>query len=296
MLISPAPIAIPVNTANIPTESVSAEAAQRPKIPQPPSAPESSSSKNTTEFSEQAKSQFEASLKAEQEKRIAEKEQSDQQNNDPETEQEKAETIEARKLEEIESEEQQVVQQLQKRDREVKAHEQAHASAGGSLAGAANLNFVTGPDGRRYASSGEVSIDVSRVANDPEATVRKLEQVQRAALAPTNPSSQDLKVAAQAAVSINQARNEINLSRFDESQQSIKDREFDNESEEENEVVSTGQSSAALKANNEQSLSSTQDPINPVAARRQAAQLNQKIAGSGALDLIAQGSQISITA
>jgi len=296
MLISPAPIAIPVNTANVPTESVSAEAAQRPKIPQPPSAPEGSSSKNTTEFSEQAKSQFEASLQAEQEKTIAEKEQSDQRNNDPETQQEKPEALETRKLEEIESEEQQVVQQLQKRDREVKAHEQAHTSAGGSLAGAASFNFVTGPDGKRYATSGEVSIDVSRVANDPEATVRKLEQVQRAALAPASPSSQDLKVAAQAAVSINQARNEINLARFDDGQQSIKDRGFDKESEEDNKLVSTTQNSADLKVDNEQSLSSVQDSINPVAARRQAAQLNQKIAGSGALNLIAQANQISITA
>jgi len=294
MLISPAPIAIPVNTANVPTEAVRAEAVQRPKIPQPPSAAENTSNKNSTEFSEQAKSQFEANLQAEQEKKIAEKEQSDQQNNNPGTEQENNEALEARKLEESQAEEQEVVQQLQKRDREVRTHEQAHASAGGSLAGAANFNFVTGPDGKRYATSGEVSIDVSKVANDPEATIRKLEQVQRAALAPASPSSQDLKVAAQAAISINQVRNEINLTRYSESQESIKGREFDSESEE-NKIGSTTQNSVELKSDSDQSSSSIRDSINPVAARRQAAQLNQKISGSGALDLIAHGSQISIT-
>jgi hypothetical protein len=49
-----------------------------------------------------------------------------------------------------------------------------------------------------YAVSGEVSIDSSPVKGDPKATVRKMEQVVRAALAPAQPSGQDRAVAAAA--------------------------------------------------------------------------------------------------
>lgn len=100
------------------------------------------------------------------------------------------------------------VQKLKQRDREVRAHEAAHKAAGGSLAGAPTFQTVQGPDGRRYAVSGEVKIDTSPVPNNPEATIRKMEIVRRAALAPSQPSAQDRQVAADAAAKIQQARIE----------------------------------------------------------------------------------------
>lgn len=102
------------------------------------------------------------------------------------------------------------IQNLVARDREVRSHEQAHASAGGRYAGPPSFAYTRGPDGRSYATSGEVSIDVSPVPNDPEATLRKMELVQRAALAPAEPSAQDLRVAAQAQAQAAQARAELN--------------------------------------------------------------------------------------
>lgn len=99
--------------------------------------------------------------------------------------------------------------QLSSRDREVRSHEQAHSAAGGNYAGAPTYSFTRGPDGQTYAVSGEVSIDVSPIANDPAATLRKMEVVQRAALAPAEPSAQDLRVAAQAQVLAAQARSEL---------------------------------------------------------------------------------------
>ena len=95
-----------------------------------------------------------------------------------------------------------VVQELQVRDREVRAHEAAHQSAGGSVTGGAKFTFVVGPDGRRYAVGGEVSIDVSAVPGEAEATIQKMQTVIRAALAPANPSSQDQAVAAAARVTM----------------------------------------------------------------------------------------------
>ncbi|MEH6444059.1 MAG: putative metalloprotease CJM1_0395 family protein [Oceanospirillaceae bacterium] len=98
----------------------------------------------------------------------------------------------------IEQTELKVIQQLSARDREVKAHEQTHAAIGGSYAGAPVFDYTSGPDGRLYATSGEVSIDTSAVENDPKATLEKAQVIIRAALSVSDPSSADRQVAAQA--------------------------------------------------------------------------------------------------
>ncbi len=108
----------------------------------------------------------------------------------------------------LSEEEQKKVEDLKQRDREVRAHEQAHKAAGGGLTGSPTYKTERGPDGRSYAVSGEVKIDTSPVPNSPEATIRKLEQVKRAALAPSNPSGQDRQVAAEAEARIQEARQE----------------------------------------------------------------------------------------
>ncbi len=97
----------------------------------------------------------------------------------------------------LSAEDRQVVAQLKRADREVKSHERAHSAAAGPYGGPPTYEFARGPDGRRYAVSGEVSIDASP-ESDPEATVAKMEIVIRAALAPAKPSSQDRSVANQA--------------------------------------------------------------------------------------------------
>lgn len=90
------------------------------------------------------------------------------------------------------------IRELAARDREVRAHEQAHQAIGGQYAGGMSLTFERGPDGKRYAVAGEVPIDISPVPGNPEATLVKAEQVRRAALAPAEPSAQDRSVAAAA--------------------------------------------------------------------------------------------------
>lgn len=98
---------------------------------------------------------------------------------------------------------------LKQRDAEVRRHEQAHVAAGGQyVTGGPTYSYATGPDGRRYATGGEVSIDVSP-ARDPEATIRKMQVVRRAALAPAEPSGQDRQVAAQASQNEIRARQEL---------------------------------------------------------------------------------------
>ncbi len=94
-------------------------------------------------------------------------------------------------------------------DRKVRSHEAAHLAAAGGLAqGGASFSTVRGPDGQMYAVGGEVGIDVSP-GRTPEETLAKAQQIQRAALAPADPSSQDYRVAAIAAQLIQQAQREL---------------------------------------------------------------------------------------
>lgn len=104
--------------------------------------------------------------------------------------------------------EQLIVDALKQRDREVRAHEQAHQAVGGQYASAPSFTMESGPDGGRYATGGKVQIDISAEA-DPEATIRKMQQVQAAALAPVDPSGQDHAVAAKAAQIAMAARAEL---------------------------------------------------------------------------------------
>jgi hypothetical protein len=111
----------------------------------------------------------------------------------------------------------QQVNQLQKRNAEVKAHEQAHMAAGGGIVqGGAAYQYQNGPDGKQYAVGGEVKIDLSS-ENSPDATIRKMQQVRRAALAPAEPSGTDRAVAAQAT----QIETKARMERTEQSQEDL---------------------------------------------------------------------------
>jgi hypothetical protein len=109
---------------------------------------------------------------------------------------------------EQEKQDQQKIQELKERDTVVRIHEQAHAAVGGQYAGAPTYEYETGPNGKRYAVGGEVSIDVSE-EKDPQDTISKMQVVRAAALAPAEPSTQDYKVAAQATQKEQAARAEL---------------------------------------------------------------------------------------
>ncbi|MCL2281748.1 MAG: hypothetical protein FWC26_00340, partial [Fibromonadales bacterium] len=99
---------------------------------------------------------------------------------------------------ELSEREQKQVEELKKIDRKVKVHEQAHLSAAGGYArGGANYDYVTGPDGKRYANAGHVNLDTGP-ERTPEATIRKAETIRKAALAPADPSPSDRQIAADA--------------------------------------------------------------------------------------------------
>ncbi|QYK11299.1 hypothetical protein K0I63_10840 [Shewanella rhizosphaerae] len=101
------------------------------------------------------------------------------------------------------------LKELSKRDAEVRAHEQAHASVGGTFARSPSFKYEQGSDGRRYAVDGEVAIDISSVPGDPLATLNKMKQVYAAAMAPATPSMADIRVASEALRKMNSAKAEL---------------------------------------------------------------------------------------
>lgn len=142
------------------------------------------------------------------------------------------------------------IQELAARDREVRAHEQAHVAVAGQYASSPTYSFVRGPDGVSYAVGGEVQIDTSPIPGDPEATLRKAQQLRRAANAPADPSSQDSSVAARAAQMEQQARAELREQQAIEAEQR---REGVEEPEQENQAtgVDEPQGNARAQENSE---------------------------------------------
>ena len=101
------------------------------------------------------------------------------------------------------------IAKLQQRDMHVRAHEAAHMAAGGSLvAGGPTYTYQRGPDGKLYAVGGEVKIAIPKSKN-PKEMIAIAKQVRAAALAPSDPSGQDLKVASEAVMMEIKAMSEL---------------------------------------------------------------------------------------
>lgn len=86
-------------------------------------------------------------------------------------------------------------QLIQKNYREIYAHEAAHKRAGGTLAG----SIVIEKNSAGIPIGGHVSIKMPSLnKKNPKHTIEQANTVIKSALAPSDPSGQDYKVAAQA--------------------------------------------------------------------------------------------------
>lgn len=88
-----------------------------------------------------------------------------------------------------------VLNELRTADAGVRSHErQHHFAAGGLASGAPRYEFTQGPDGKLYATEGEVRISMT-LTNDPEKAARDTAGFFIAATAPGDASSADVSVA-----------------------------------------------------------------------------------------------------
>jgi hypothetical protein len=216
------------NTANIPlatvvnqaTENLRRENNQREVISQVAAANAATAEKGVASDKERGRSPAQAneqvdftSLQKEAEKNAStvteqESRQNQQQSNKDNSEDNNS-TADKTDEEVQQLAEEKVINQLKIRDKEVRAHEMAHANIGGTTTGAPSYTFEVGPDGKKYAVSGEVDVDLSIVPGDPQATIVKMQKVYAAALAPVSPSIQDTRVAASATQKILTAQSEL---------------------------------------------------------------------------------------
>jgi hypothetical protein len=216
------------NTANIPlatvvnqaTENLRRENNQREVISQVAAANAATAEKGVASDKERGRSPAQAneqvdftSLQKEAEKNAStvteqESRQNQQQSNKDNSEDNNS-TADKTDEEVQQLAEDKVINQLKIRDKEVRAHEMAHANIGGTTTGAPSYTFEVGPDGKKYAVSGEVDVDLSIVPGDPQATIVKMQKVYAAALAPVSPSIQDTRVAASATQKILTAQSEL---------------------------------------------------------------------------------------
>ncbi|MCL2075791.1 MAG: hypothetical protein FWH15_05030 [Betaproteobacteria bacterium] len=111
--------------------------------------------------------------------------------------------------------EQREVEMLKQTDRAVRQHEMQHVAAGGSMVtSGASFTYKRGPDGQSYAVAGEVGIDTSK-GRTPEETLSRATRIRAAALAPSDPSPQDRRVAAMATQMEMEAMREIAMARME---------------------------------------------------------------------------------
>lgn len=243
-IVTPLPTAIPFTTANVNTEAARRDNVQREVIPQVSQSENSNAEAGLGSESDRLKQSAKSAQPAQSpvyERPVVQQAptgadaaplQNPTNGETPDNAQQESagrENAEERQRQEQEITEQREIDQLKARDREVRAHEQAHAAVGGQYAGSPSYEFETGPDGQQYAVGGEVSIDISR-ENDPSDTIDKMQQVRAAALAPAEPSPQDFRVASEANRIAGEARSELAQEQLEEQQENQEanfDRVFD---------------------------------------------------------------------
>ncbi|MDD0848740.1 putative metalloprotease CJM1_0395 family protein [Campylobacter sp. 46490-21] len=163
---------------------------------------------------------------------------------------------------ELSMEEQRIVTELQAADTNVRAHEAAHMAAGGGLTSPASYTYERGPDNKMYAVAGEVGISTSE-GNTPQESLNKAQTIRRAALAPADPSPQDLKVAAQAASMEMSARAQIMQEKMAQNSQNTNNsNETSTENSTENSNVNSAGNSAVNSVGNSAENSAGNSNVN----------------------------------
>ncbi|MGE6513725.1 putative metalloprotease CJM1_0395 family protein [Lysinibacillus sphaericus] len=110
---------------------------------------------------------------------------------------------------EVKPQQRALISDLQQTEKNVRAHEQVYKAVGGDKTETFSYTQSTELAGKLNSSDEEVAItDDAGIA--PDETLQILEQVRSAALAPVNPSSQDLRLAAFADAQIQQMQTKVN--------------------------------------------------------------------------------------
>ena len=145
-------------------------------------------------------------------------------------------------------------------------------AAGGGLTSPASYTYERGPDNKMYAVAGEVGISTGE-GNTPQESLNKAQTIRRAALAPADPSPQDLKVAAQAASMEMSARAQIMQEKMAQNSQNTNN---SNETSAENSNVNSTENSTGNSTEN-----STRNSVGNSAGNSRIPSINQPSSTGG---------------
>ena len=98
--------------------------------------------------------------------------------------------------------------EYQAEENHVIAHECAHMGSGGGLCGCANYTYELKDNGKSYIIEGEVPITMPNDC-DPNATMSNMQIIINSALAPADPSGQDMAVAGEAFAKLAEATAKV---------------------------------------------------------------------------------------
>lgn len=107
----------------------------------------------------------------------------------------------------------------------VVAHERMHMLAGGGAVGAPSYVYKMGPDGKMYITGGEVTLYVPKAAT-LEGSEVALQNLKKAALAPSDPSPKDMAAAAMATAIIDRVRSMIRQKQMKEAYEQSREHEL----------------------------------------------------------------------
>lgn len=85
-----------------------------------------------------------------------------------------------------------VLSRYKQSDAQIRLHEQTH-SAASSYASTPDYDYSVGPDGKLYATGGEVRVDTS-IPKDKEAAAHKLSEIDNISSAPNDLSAADAQI------------------------------------------------------------------------------------------------------
>lgn len=115
----------------------------------------------------------------------------------------------------LSQEEQKEVEEMRRINGEVKRRELAHRAVAGNYArGVISYEYETGPDGKKYAVEGHITIDARPILNNPEASIRKAQAIKSVKL--------DRSVSTEAEKMEREVRMELKIEKRKESYDVIK--------------------------------------------------------------------------
>jgi hypothetical protein len=106
------------------------------------------------------------------------------------------------------------VRESRRREQASRVHEQKQTETNTQVEDAAQWTVERGPNGAEYATNGRVSIDVSSVKDDPEATILKMWSAQASALAAGSITGVDSELGSVATARLTEALRELAKARF----------------------------------------------------------------------------------